>query len=77
MKDDQETEDHVRQELRWDSRINAAEIDVAVEARIVRLSGTVQTFAERQATQATTRRLSGVRDGANDIHLNVPGHLLR
>jgi osmotically-inducible protein OsmY len=77
MKSDQEIQDHVQQELRWDTRIDAADIGVAVEAGIVSLSGTVKSFAERQAAQEAALRVSGVHDVANDIQVNVPGHLVR
>src|SRR5579864_2823337 len=77
MKTDQEIQDHVQQELRWDSRIDAADIGVAVESGVVSLSGTVDSFAERQAAQEAALRVSGVHDVANDIQVKVPGHLVR
>ena len=77
MKSNQEIQDHVQQELGWDSRIDAADIGVAVDAGIVTLSGTVNSYAERQAAQEAALRVSGVHDVANDIHVKVPGHLER
>jgi osmotically-inducible protein OsmY len=67
----------VQQELRWDSRIDAADIGVAVHDRIVTLTGTVKTFAERKSAQDAAFRVYGVRDVANDIQVKVPGHLVR
>jgi osmotically-inducible protein OsmY len=77
MKGDQEIQDHVQQELRWDSRVDAADIGVAVEGGIVTLNGTVNSFAERQAAQEAALRVAGVHDVANDIDVKVPGRLKR
>ncbi len=77
MKTDREIQENVLEELRWDRRIDAADIGVAVEDGIVSLSGSVNSFAERQAAQEAALRMSGVHDVANDIHVKVPGHLVR
>ncbi len=77
MKSDQEIQDHVLQELRWDDRIDAAEIGVAVEHGVVTLSGSVGSFAEREAAEEAALRVHGVHDVANDIQVKVPGHLAR
>lgn len=77
MKTDLDVQDAVQQELRWDSRIDAADIGVAVQDGIVALSGTVKTFAERKAAQEAAFLVYGVRDVANEIQVKVPGHLVR
>lgn len=77
MKTDRSIQDQVQQELRWDSRIDAADIGVAVENGVVTLSGTVNSFAERQAAQEATLAVDGVHDVANEIQVKVPGHLVR
>jgi osmotically-inducible protein OsmY len=77
MKTDREIQDHVQQAVRWGSRIDAANIGVAVEHGIVTLSGTVDSFAERQAAQEAALRVSGIHDVANEIVVKVPGHLGR
>ena len=43
MKTDLTIQDHVQQELRWDSRLDAADIGVAVQDGIVTLAGTVKS----------------------------------
>ncbi len=77
MKTDQEIQDQVLEELRWDRRIDAADIGVAVEDGVVSLSGDLSSFAERQAAQEAALRVSGVHDVANDIKVKVPGRLAR
>jgi osmotically-inducible protein OsmY len=77
MNTDLRLQDHVQQELRWDSRLDAADIGVAVQDGIVTLSGLVKTFAESNAAREAAFRVFGVRDVANDIHVKVPGSLTR
>jgi osmotically-inducible protein OsmY len=77
MNTDLRLQDHVQQELRWDSRLDAADIGVAVQDGIVTLSGSVKTFTESRAAQEAAFRVFGVRDVANDIHVKVPGSLTR
>jgi osmotically-inducible protein OsmY len=77
MKSDLTLQDQVQQELRWDSRLDAADIGVAVQNGVVTLSGTVKTYAESKAAQEGAFRVSGVRDVANDMHVKVPGSLTR
>jgi osmotically-inducible protein OsmY len=77
MKTDVTIQEHVQQELRWDSRVDAANIGVAVHDGIVALTGTVRTFGECKAAQEAAFRVAGVRDVANDIHVKMPGSLMR
>lgn len=73
MKNDQRIQDQVQKELRWNSSIDAAEIGVAVDEGVVTLTGTVTSFAEREAAEEATLRVSGVHDVANEIQVTVPG----
>lgn len=77
MKTDLTIQDHVQQELRWDSRLDAADIGVVVHNGVVTLSGTVKSFTESKAAQAAALRVAGVCDVANDIHIQMPGSLTR
>jgi osmotically-inducible protein OsmY len=74
---DADIQGSVQQELRWDSRVDPADIGVAVTDGVVTLTGTVQSFAGRAAAQEAALRVAGVRDLANDMHVQVPGHLIR
>jgi osmotically-inducible protein OsmY len=77
MTTDLRLQEHVQQELRWDRRLDAADIGVAVQDGVVTLSGTVKTFVESKAARDAAFRVFGVRDVANDIHVNVSGSLTR
>lgn len=73
VKRDAEIQQLVLQELRWDSRVKASEIGVAVEEGVVRLTGTVDTYAEKLAAQEAAHRVVGVLDVANDVVVSPPG----
>jgi osmotically-inducible protein OsmY len=67
----------VIEELKWDSRVDETEVGVEVDNGIVTLTGTVTSWAKRQAAQEAARRVIGVFDVANDIKVKVPGGLAR
>jgi osmotically-inducible protein OsmY len=57
----------VERELEWDSRVDAANIGVAVGQRVVTLTGRARSYAEKMAAQRAAHRVPGVLDVANDI----------
>jgi len=67
----------VLDELRWDSRVDETEVGVEVDAGVVTLTGTVTSWAKREAAREAARRVIGVLDVANDIKVKVPGALSR
>ena len=67
----------VLDELRWDSRVDETEVGVEVDAGVVTLTGTVTSWAKREAAQEAARRVIGVLDVANDIKVKIPGGLSR
>jgi len=72
---DLEIQRQVMQELHWDSRIDPANIGVAVQAGVVTLSGVVSNYAEKAAAQTSAHRVPGVQDVANDIEVIIsPSH---
>ena len=66
-KSDSEIKTQVTRELKWDSRIGWAEIGVQVHGGVVTLSGTVTSYAKKQAAHAATHRIAGVLDVVNEI----------
>ncbi len=64
-------------ELRWDSRVDEAEIGVSVSEGIVMLTGTVSGYAKKLAAQEAAHRVLGVQDVVNDIKVVVPGGMAR
>lgn len=61
------------EELAWDSRVTEADIGVSVQQRVVTLTGTVPSYAERLAAETAAYRLYGVLDVVNDIEVKIPG----
>lgn len=76
-KTDTQIHHDVLEELKWDSRVDETEVGVEVDNCIVTLTGTVTSWAKRQAAQEAARRVIGVLDVANDIKVKVPGGLAR
>jgi len=73
VKRDAELQQHVMQELTWDTRVSPTEIGVAVSDGIVTLTGKVASYAEKLAAQEAAHRVTGVLDVANEIEIVVPG----
>jgi osmotically-inducible protein OsmY len=71
MKTDMQLKQDIEDELRWDPKINAAQIGVTVNKGVVTLLGDVDTFAEKWAAEDATRRVGGVRTVAQDLKVKV------
>lgn len=59
----------IMRELKWDSRIDWASINVKVNGGVVTLTGTVPAYAQKLAAQSAAHRVTGVLDVANDIEV--------
>jgi len=57
----------VLDELKWDTRVDAAEVGVQVHQGIVTLTGTVSSWAKRIAARDAAHRVAGVHDVADDL----------
>ncbi len=68
-KSDSEIKKQILRELKWDSRIDWAEIGVEVSQGIVTLQGIVNTYAKKLAAQDAAHRIAGVLDVANEIEV--------
>lgn len=77
MKTDLQLHKDVLDELRWDPRVNEAEIGVSVKDGVVTLTGFVPTFAQKYAAEKVVERVSGVRAIAEDLHVRPTGAFLR
>jgi osmotically-inducible protein OsmY len=64
--------DRVLEELKWEPRVNEAEIGVIVKDGIVSLTGNVESWAEKAAAEQATQRVSGVKAVANELHIALP-----
>ena len=65
LRDDDDTKRRVLCELKWDSRIPWASINVEVKCGVVTLTGTVSDYAQKRAAQDAAHRVGGVLDVAN------------
>lgn len=64
--------DRVLAELQWDSQLDEAQIEVAVQDDVVTLTGAAGSYAEKLAAQDAAHRVTGVRDVANEILVVLP-----
>ena len=67
---DRDLQQRILRELKWDSRISWASINVEVSDAVATLSGCVPSYAQKIAAQDTAHRVVGVLDVANDIVVN-------
>ncbi|MBD3187754.1 BON domain-containing protein [Candidatus Bathyarchaeota archaeon] len=58
-------------ELTWDSKVDASQIQVKVEDGVVTLSGTVRSYSERIDAERDAWSVRGVKDVKNDIEINL------
>ena len=70
-KSDNQLKEDIEQELRWDPKVNAAQIGVSVDKGVVSLLGAVDTYAEKWAAEDATKRVCGVRTVAQDLTVKV------
>lgn len=70
-KTDLQLKQDVDDELRWDPKVNAAEIGVSVEAGAVSLKGEVDSYADKWAAENAARRVGGVRAIAENLRVKV------
>ena len=76
-KNDSEIKQQVLRELKWDSRIAWSEIGVEALEGVVTLTGTVTSYAKKQAAQEAAHRIAGVLDVANEIEVRPTGVFTR
>jgi osmotically-inducible protein OsmY len=67
MKTDKQLQDDVMQELKWEPKLEAAEIGVAVKNGVVSLSGEVDSYAKKIAAENAARRVKDVLGIAQEI----------
>ena len=75
--DDRQIERAANRALRWDARVPRG-LRAAVSGGVLRLSGAVERFRQREAAEEAVRNLMGVRDIVNEIALlpaAPPAHL--
>lgn len=73
MKTDIELRNDVQEELKWTPGLTPAEIGVAVKDSVVVLTGHVDSWATKLAAERAAKRVSGVKDVAEEIEVKLPG----
>lgn len=71
LKTDIQLKSDIEEELRWDPKVNAAQIGVSVEGGVVSLLGVVDTHAAKLAALGATKRVGGVRTVAQDLKVKI------
>jgi osmotically-inducible protein OsmY len=74
---DEQIQQDVLEELRWDARLRPNEVGVAVKDGIVTLTGWVDSYVKKWAAEEAAHRVRGVRAVANDIEVRLPSYAER
>jgi osmotically-inducible protein OsmY len=69
---DEEIQQDVLRELKWEARVQPNEIAVAVKDGIVTLAGWVDNYTKKWAAERAAHRVRGVKAVANDIEVRLP-----
>jgi len=72
-KNDSQIQQDVLKELKWDSRLDASNVQVAVDGGVVMLTGKVTSYVQKVAAAEAAHRVWGVLDVADDITVELPG----
>lgn len=73
MHEELKLQQRVIDELEFDPALNAAHIGVSVRGNVVTLSGHVESFAEKFATERAARRVKGIAAVAQEIEVHLAG----
>ena len=71
VKTDEQLKQDVLQELRWESSLNATNVNVATHNGVVTLSGSVPHYAEKGAAERATQRVEGVKAIAEELDVQL------
>lgn len=77
QRSDRDLKQRILRELKWDSRIAWASIDVRVIDGVVTLTGNVWSYAQKIAAQEAAHRVARVLDVANDIEVKPAEGFIR
>lgn len=66
-RNDKDLKQRILNELKWDSRVDWASVQVQVTDGVVTLTGVVPAYAQKIAAQLAAHRVTGVLDVANDV----------
>ncbi|MDQ7903863.1 BON domain-containing protein [Phytohabitans sp. ZYX-F-186] len=72
VRTDEQVQQDVLAELRWDARVQPNEVAVAAQDGIVTLAGWVDNYVKRWAAERAAQRVRGVVAVANEIQIRPP-----
>jgi osmotically-inducible protein OsmY len=72
IRTDEEIQQDVLEELKWDKHVRPNEIGVAVKDGIVTLTGWVDSFMKKFSAEEVAHRVPGVKAVVNDIEVRLP-----
>ena len=72
IRSDEQIQNDVMFELKWDPRIHPNEIGVAVKGGIVKLMGSVDSYTKHWAAEEAARRVRSVKAVVNEIEVKLP-----
>jgi osmotically-inducible protein OsmY len=70
---DEQIQQDVLAELKYEPRVSPNEIGVVVKNRVVTLTGWVDSYTKRWAAEEAAHRVRGVKAVANDVEVRLPG----
>jgi osmotically-inducible protein OsmY len=74
---DKDLKQRILRELKWDSRVSWASINVEVNEAVATLTGSVPSYVEKIAAQEAAHRVVGVLDVANDVEVKPVNNFVR
>ena len=77
MKTDKQLQQEVEDELAFDQAVNAADIGVEVNDRVVTLSGHPASYAEKIAAEKAAQRVAGVKAVVVEMTVRLPSADIR
>jgi osmotically-inducible protein OsmY len=72
-KSDSQLQQDVLNALKWDSRLDASNVQVAVDDGVVTLTGKVTSYVQKMAAAEAAHRVCAVLDVADDITVKLSG----
>jgi osmotically-inducible protein OsmY len=72
MMNDNQLQQAVLAELKWEPSITAAHIGVTAKGGVVALTGHVESFMEKHAAETAAGRVKGVKAVAEEIEVRLP-----
>jgi len=77
MKNDEQLQLDVEQELRWEPSVRAEQIGVSVKGGVVELDGHVESYYEKWGAECAAMRVSNAKAVASEIRVELPSSASR